>query len=89
MLFRSFGEAEAMASMKAIKVLRQNGINAELFPENRKTIRQFNYANKRHIPNVVLVGESELKSGTYTLKNMISGDQQSVDLETLVSLLKD
>ena len=86
-LFINFGDAEAMASMKAIKLLRKQGINAELFPDNKKTVRQFNYANKRNIPNVVLVGESELKSETYTLKNMVSGDQQSVDLETLVRLL--
>ncbi|WP_027124839.1 histidine--tRNA ligase [Gelidibacter mesophilus] len=87
-LFLNFGETEAMASMKAIKALRRNGINAELFPDHKKTIKQFNYANKRNIPNVVLVGESELESGTYTLKNMISGDQQSVDLKTLVTLLR-
>ena len=88
-LFINFGEAEAMASMKAIKELRKNGINAELYPDSKKTVRQFNYANKRNIPNVVLVGASELESDTYTLKNMDTGDQQSVDLGTLVSLLKD
>ncbi len=86
-LFINFGEAEAMASMKAIKELRKHGINAELFPDNKKTVRQFNYANKRNIPNVVLVGESELTSDTYTLKNMASGDQQSLDLEALVRVL--
>ncbi|MEO5789537.1 ATP phosphoribosyltransferase regulatory subunit, partial [Gelidibacter sp.] len=88
-LFINFGDAEAMASMKAIKELRKHGINAELFPDHKKTIRQFNYANKRNIPNVVLVGESELKTQTYTLKNMASGDQQSVDLETLVGLMAE
>ncbi|RXJ50172.1 histidine--tRNA ligase [Gelidibacter gilvus] len=86
-LFINFGDAEAMASMKAIKELRKNGINAELYPDNKKTVRQFNYANKRNIPNVVLVGASELENGTYTLKNMETGDQQSVDLKTLVTLL--
>lgn len=88
-LFINFGEAEAMASMKAIKELRKNGINAELYPDSKKTVRQFNYANKRNIPNVVLVGASELESDTYTLKNMDTGDQQSVDLGTLVRLLKE
>ena len=87
-LFINFGEAEAMASMKAIKELRNHGINAELFPDQKKTIKQFNYANKRNIPNVVLVGESELESKTFTLKNMASGAQQSVDLKTLVEVLR-
>jgi len=86
-LFINFGDAEAMASMKAIKTLRANGIKAELFPDNKKTVKQFNYANKRNIPNVVLVGESELQTETFTLKNMASGEQQSVNLETLVRLL--
>ena len=87
-MFINFGEEEAMASMKAIKVLRENGISAELFPDKKKTVKQFNYANKRHIPFVVLVGESELADNTYTLKNMISGEQQTIALEALITQLK-
>ncbi|MEM5566845.1 histidine--tRNA ligase [Psychroserpens sp. AS72] len=86
-LFINFGEAEAMASMKAIKALRENGVSAELFPDNKKTIKQFNYANKRNIPFVVLLGESEMANNTFTLKNMESGDQQEVTLEQLITLL--
>lgn len=87
-LFINFGEAEALASMKAIKELRQHGINAELYPENRKTIKQFNYANKRNIPNVILIGPSELQSETFTLKNMASGAQQAMNFDTLLEMLK-
>ena len=87
-LFINFGEAEAMASMKAVKALRENGVSAELFPDNKKTIKQFNYANKRNIPNVVLVGESELASNTFTLKNMSSGNQQQLTLEQLIKALQ-
>lgn len=87
-LFLNFGEAEALVSMKAIKELRKQGINAELYPDDKRTGRQFNYANKRNIPNVVLVGASELESGSYTLKNMTTGDQQSVDLTTLITMLR-
>lgn len=84
-LFINFGEVEAMASMTAIKSLREAGVSAELFPDHKKTIKQFNYANKRHIPFVILLGESELANGTFTLKNMGSGDQQEVTLEQLIS----
>ncbi len=87
-LFINFGEAEAMASVKAIKQLRDNGISAELFPDNKKTIKQFNYANKRNIPNVVLVGDEELASNSFTLKNMASGEQQMLSLEALIKALK-
>ncbi|MCK8482018.1 histidine--tRNA ligase [Psychroserpens algicola] len=86
-LFINFGEAEAMASMKAIKALREKGVSAELFPDHKKTIKQFNYANKRNIPFVVLLGESELSSHTYTLKNMSSGEQQQLTLDELISAL--
>jgi histidyl-tRNA synthetase len=87
-LFINFGDAEALASMKAIKQLREAGVSAELFPDNKKTIKQFNYANKRNIPYVVLLGEAELQSETFTLKNMASGEQQSLNINELIKALK-
>ena len=87
-LFINFGEAEALFSLKAIKVLRDKGINAELYPDATKMKKQMNYANKRNIPFVVIVGDEELKSNTYTLKNMSSGEQETVSFEELVSALK-
>ncbi|WP_456438007.1 histidine--tRNA ligase [Psychroserpens sp.] len=87
-LFINFGDAEAMASMKAIKRLREQGISAELFPDNKKTIKQFNYANKRNIPFVVLLGESEMKAETFTLKNMKTGDQESLSFDAMLKALQ-
>ncbi len=87
-LFINFGEAEAMASMKAIKALREAGVSAELFPDNKKTIKQFNYANKRNIPYVILLGETEMANHTFTLKNMNTGDQQELSLEQLIAEVK-
>jgi len=86
-LFINFGDREAMASMKTIKKLREHGIAAELFPDNKKTIKQLNYANKREIPFVVLLGESELETETYTLKNMKTGDQAQVSFKELLQQL--
>lgn len=87
-LFINFGEVEAMASMKAIKTLRAAGISAALYPDKKKTIKQFNYANKRNIPYVVVLGDSELSANTYTLKTMKTGDQRTVTLEELIGFLK-
>ncbi len=87
-LFINFGDQESLFSLKAIKALRDNNINAELYPDNAKMKKQMNYANKRNIPFVVLVGEEELKNNVFTLKNMTTGDQDKVDLESLVSMLK-
>ena len=87
-LFINFGDSEAMASMKAIKQLREKGVSAELFPDNKKTIKQFNYANKRNIPFVVLLGESEMNSNTFTLKNMKTGDQESLSFDEMLKALQ-
>ena len=87
-LFINFGDKESLFSLKAIKALRENDINAELYPDSAKMKKQMNYANKRNIPYVVLVGEEELKNNQFTLKNMISGEQDKVDLEALVTRLK-
>ena len=87
-LFINFGDSEALYAMKAIKRLRVKHINAELYPDNAKMKKQMNYANKRNLPFVVLVGEEEMKASTYTLKNMVEGSQESLNLEQLVDALK-
>ena len=87
-LFINFGEKEAMFSLKAIKQLRENKINAELYPDTAKMKKQMNYANKRKVPFVVLVGEQEMNSNTYTLKNMVSGTQEALSLEELINHIK-
>jgi len=87
-LFINFGETEALACMKAIKTLRSKNINVELYPDDAKMKKQLNYANKRNINYVILVGDSELKSNTFTLKNMVSGEQTNLSLDSLVDLLQ-
>lgn len=87
-LFINFGETEALFCLKAIKQLRLNSVNAELYPDAAKMKKQMNHANKRNIPFIVLVGEKELKSDSYTLKHMRSGEQETVTLKDLISKLQ-
>ncbi|MGZ0016722.1 histidine--tRNA ligase [Yeosuana sp. AK3] len=87
-LFMNFGDKEALFSLKAIKKLRENGLKAELYPDAAKMKKQMMHANKRNIPYVVLVGEQEMNSNTYTLKNMNTGTQESVSLEVLIHQIK-
>ena len=87
-LFINFGDNEAMACLKAIKMLREKGITSELYPDNAKMKKQMTHADRRNIPYVVLVGEEELKAGVFTLKNMKSGEQQRLSLADMVSALK-
>ncbi len=84
-LFINFGEKEALYAMQAISKLRKAGVPAELYPDNAKMGKQMGYADKRDIPFVVLAGESEMKANEYTLKNMKSGEQEKISLESLVS----
>jgi histidyl-tRNA synthetase len=91
-LFVNFGDKEALFSLKAIKKLRLEGINAELYPDritNGKHMRkQMNHANNRNIPFVVIVGDEEMTSNIYTLKDMVSGEQSKVSLEELINIVK-
>ncbi|MGA1226908.1 MAG: histidine--tRNA ligase [Tamlana sp.] len=87
-LFINFGDKEALFCLKAIKHLRLQGINAELYPDAAKMKKQMNHANKRNIPYVVLIGEEEMANNTYSLKNMVSGEQFKVSLEDLFQHIK-
>ena len=87
-LFINFGDKEALFSLKAIKQLRTHGINAELYSDAAKMKKQMNHANKRAIPFVVLVGDQEIESNTFTLKNMISGAQSKISLDALIAEIK-
>ena len=86
-LFANFGSKESLYSYKAIQSLRSNGIIAELYPDALKLKKQITFANKRDIPYVVLVGNQEMTSNTYTLKNMLDGSQKTLDFKSLVSQL--
>jgi len=74
--------------MKAIAKLRAENIKSELFPDNAKMKKQMNYANKREIPFVVIVGSREIENQEFTLKNMISGEQNNYNLKELIKELK-
>ncbi|WP_339756687.1 histidine--tRNA ligase [uncultured Winogradskyella sp.] len=87
-LFINFGEKEAMACLLAVTKLRQKGIKAELYPDAAKMKKQMNYANRRNIPFVVLVGEEELNTESFTLKNMESGEQQKLQFNELIEVFQ-
>jgi histidyl-tRNA synthetase len=87
-LFVNLGETEALFSLKAISLLRAKNIKSELYPEAAKMKKQFAYADKREIPFVVIVGSEEVQKQTFTLKNMVSGAQNSYVFEQLLEFLE-
>lgn len=84
-LFANYGEKEALEAMKIIHQLRNKGVSVELYPENSKLKKQFTYAEKKQIPTIVFYGEEEIKTKKITLKNLLSGEQKTIDLEEFLS----
>ncbi|MES2240516.1 MAG: histidine--tRNA ligase [Bacteroidota bacterium] len=86
-LFINYGDEEAFYALQAIKNLRASGVKVELYPDKAKVAKQFQHADKRNIPFAVIVGEEEMSSNTYSLKNLVSGEQTILDFEGLKNAL--
>ena len=86
-MFVNFGDAEAAASMKMMKELRHAGVAVEIYPEAAKMKKQMAYANGAGVPFVAMVGESEMAEGKMALKNMTTGEQQTVSAAEAAALI--
>jgi histidyl-tRNA synthetase len=88
LLFINFGEKETAYCLPVVAKTREAGIRTEIFPDATKMKKQMSYANAKQIPFVALAGENEMAAGKLTLKNMLTGDQQLVSAEELISIVK-
>ncbi len=88
-LLLNFGGEEELASLKLLKAVRSAGIYAEIYPEAAKMKRQMEYANRRSIPYVVMIGSEEREQGVVTCKNMNSGEQERLTAEELMGRLNE
>lgn len=86
-MFVNFGEKEELYCLPVLAELRENSVNAEIFPNSTKMKKQMNYANRKQIPYVILAGDSEMEAVKFTLKKMESGEQQLVTSEELIKIL--
>ena len=86
-LFVNLGAEEQFASMQIIRSLRDAGIAAEIYPEAAKMKKQMEYANRRMIPYVVIIGTNELAERKATVKNMRTGEQQSLEFDAIAEQL--
>ncbi len=82
-IFINFGGQERKVSLTLLKALRKAGVASEIYPDSAKMKKQMEYANKRGIPFVVIVGESEAAEGVATVKNMLEGTQEKVAFDKL------
>lgn len=83
-LFLNLGEDSARKAFGYMMQLRKNGVAAELFHENAKMDKQMKYADKRGIPYVIILGESELQENTLSIKNLVNRQQEKIEAAALL-----
>ena len=88
-IFINFGNAECEECLKYVMALRKEKVAAEVYPEAVKMKKQMAYADSLGIPYVALVGENELNNHCISLKNMVTGEQTSLDIKQLIEKLKN
>jgi histidyl-tRNA synthetase len=86
-LFFNLGEGAALKSFELMQGLRRGGIRCELFHEQAKFDKQFKYAEKKNIPQVIIIGDDELKSGMAKIKDLGSGVQTEVTFTELINVV--
>ena len=83
-LFLNFGESQTFDAMKAVTILRNQNIKAEMYPDAAKIDKQFKHAERRGISFVV----KEIDGSNFTLKDIQTGEQVQLNLENLIAKLK-
>ena len=84
-----FNENLLDESIKALKFLRENNINTELYPDqNAKLEKQLKYADKKQIPYVIIIGQDEVYKNLVTLKNLLTKEQRQATINEVCELLQ-
>lgn len=84
LLIVNFGSKTLPYALQTLSKLREQGISAEIYPEDVKMKKQFTYADKKEIPFTVILGDEEMEENKYTIKDMASGEQETMDWEELL-----
>jgi len=86
-MFVNFDKESETYSLPLLQTLRENNISAEIYPEAAKMKKQMTYANNKNIAFVILAGSNEIEKGEITIKDMASGNQQTIKKEQLIGFL--
>jgi histidyl-tRNA synthetase len=85
-LFFNLGDQEAKEAYRLMATLRAKKIACEIYPDKSKFDKQFKYAEKKGIPNIIIIGSDELNKKECTLKNLITGTQQTIPFDALATM---
>ncbi|MCR6641369.1 MAG: histidine--tRNA ligase [Sporocytophaga sp.] len=83
-----FDEKGQQFGLPLLTKLRAAGINSEIYPEVAKIKKQLDYANKKQVTYVGIIGDEEIKAGKVAVKNMVSGEQESLTIDEIIAKLK-
>lgn len=75
-LFSNMGAAEVAYSLPIVAELRKQGYNCEIYPDNSRLKKQFDYATKKNIPYFAIVGGEEIEKNVVNIKNLETGEQK-------------
>ncbi len=84
-LFFNLGEEESKTAFSLLQQLRGKGVSGELYHETVKFDKQFKYAEKKNIPYVVIIGSKELAVKNCTVKNILTGVQETVSFDNILN----
>jgi histidyl-tRNA synthetase len=82
-----FDKEGELYALPLLQRLRDNNINAELYPAGAKIKKQLDYANNKNIPYTVVIGSDEMQSGQLTFKDMTSGQQEKLTAKEIAAKL--
>ena len=88
LLFLHFGENEMKFAFKLLQKVRAAGISSEMYPDEANMKKQMKYANGKAVQYTCIIGSDEMESGALSLKNMNTGEQESLNLEQIINKLK-
>lgn len=87
-LITTFEESSKSISIQIATELREAGYRVEWYPEPVRLQRQLKYADRNEIPLVVIIGPDEMESDKVSLKDMVSGEQNTFSRSDLLSRIK-
>lgn len=77
-----------MDSIKLAAKLQEAGIATTVYTEKAKLGKKFKYADALNIPYTIVVGENEVQTGKYAIKDMAKQEQESLTIEQIIEKLK-
>jgi len=74
--------------LKTAQAFRNRGIASEIYPDQAKIKKQMEYADRKQIPFVVVIGADEIQTGQLTLKKMETGNQLKLSFEEIATAIQ-